>query len=70
MTDYTFTMNHDLGDVTMTQFTKICTFLNGQFGSTEDESFTLNKASAKPSLKSVNTAFAKEGLSYTCVSVT
>jgi hypothetical protein len=70
MADYEIEMSAPLDEVTMDQFTSICTFLRGDYGGSEDETFELTDAPSKPSLASVNTAFARVGLRMTCVSVT
>ncbi|QSQ19099.1 hypothetical protein JY651_27530 [Pyxidicoccus parkwayensis] len=70
MADYEITMSASLDDVTAEQFTNICSFLNGQYGGSEDDTFELDKASTKPTPRSVNNAFAREGLRMTCVSIT
>lgn len=70
MPDYTIRMSASLDDVTAEQFTNICSFLKGEYGGSEDDTFELSDASSKPSAKSVNTAFAREGLRMTCISIT
>jgi hypothetical protein len=70
MAEYSIKMSASLDDVTANQFTNICAFLKGQYGGSDDATFTLSKASSKPSLASVNNAFAREGLRMTCLSVT
>ena len=67
---YTIKMSKDLSDVPLGKLSNICTFLNGTYGGSDGATFTLDGAS-KPSLRSVNTAFARENLlSYSCLSVT